>query len=369
MSRDGASRYNMSRYYRSVDHLHGAAARLAGLLLPEAAHDQLAKWLKAPKHYPDLDPSLRTILAVRDLRSKQQPDRSDPVQNRLRLRQEVAAISGRPTLVGHTSDLHWVGDAGLMNARLYRPIEALNTEQRFPLLVFFHGGGFTVGDLDTHDEPCRILCRFGRMNVLSIDYRLAPEHPFPAAFDDAIAAVRWAFAQADHWQVDRSLIAVGGDSAGGNLAATASVALADQPERPAAQLLIYPGIEFYMQTESKKHYCDGLFLTCEAIAEAYHRYNPDEKHPPTDPRMSPIYAPNHENLPPALIVTAALDALRDEAEIYGHTLRNAGTTCLMRRIAGQSHGFINITPINRGAYYATQQMAADFRLLLDGVVL
>lgn len=359
----------MSRYYRSLDHLHGAAARLAGLLLPEAAHDQLAKWLKAPKHYPDLDPSLRTILAVRDLRGKQRPDRLDPVQNRLRLRQEIAAIQGRATLVGHVVDLQLVGDHGVLPARLYRPVEALNSEQRFPLLVFFHGGGFTVGDLDTHDEPCRLLCRFGRMNVLSIDYRLAPEHPFPAAFEDAICAVRWAFAQADHWQVDRSRIAVGGDSAGGNLAATASVALANQAERPAAQLLIYPGIEFYMQTESKRHYGEGLFLTYEAIAEAYHRYNPDEKHSPTDPRMSPLHAPSHADLPPALIVTAALDPLRDEAEIYGKTLRDAGTTCLMRRIAGQSHGFINITSINRGAYYATQQMAADFRLLLDGVVL
>lgn len=359
----------MSRYYRSLDHLHGAAARLAGLLLPEAAHEQLAKWLKAPNRYPDLDPSLRTILAVRDLRANQRPNRSDPLQNRLRLRQEIEAIRGRPTLVGHVCDLQFSGVVGLMNARLYRPIEALNTEQCFPLLVFFHGGGFTVGDLDTHDEPCRILCRFGRMNVLSIDYRLAPEHPFPAAFEDAICAVRWAFTQAAHWQVDLRKIAVGGDSAGGNLAATASVALADQAERPSAQLLIYPGIEFYMQTESKKNYCDGLFLTCEAIAEAYQRYNPDERHSPTDPRMSPIYAPNHADLPPALIITAALDPLRDEAEIYGQTLRNAGATCVMRRIAGQSHGFINITPINRGAYYATQQMAADFRLLLDGVVL
>ncbi len=359
----------MSRYYRSLDHLHGTAARLAGMLLPQAAHEQLAKWLKAPNHYPDLDPSLRTILAVRELRASQRPDRSDPVQNRLRLRQEIAAIRGRPTLVGHISNLQFVGESGLMNARLYRPLAALNTEQRFPLLVFFHGGGFTVGDLDTHDEPCRILCRFGRMNVLSIDYRLAPEHPFPAAFDDAVTAVRWAFAQADHWQVDRTKIAVGGDSAGGNLAATVSVALANQAECPAAQLLIYPVIEFYMQTESKKNYCDGLFLTCDAMAEAYQRYNPDEKHSPTDPRMSPIYALNHADLPPALIVTAALDALRDEAEIYGRTLRQAGTTCLMRRIAGQSHGFINMTSINRGAYHATQQMAADFRLLLDGVLL
>lgn len=359
----------MSRYYRSLDHLHGTAARLVGLLLPEIAHEQLAKWLKAPNHYPDLDPSLRTILAVRDLRARQRPNRSDPVQNRLRLRQEIAAIRGRPTLVGHTSNLQFVGHAGLMNARLYRPLEALNTEQHSPLLVFFHGGGFAVGDLDTHDEPCRILCRFGRMNVLSIDYRLAPEHPFPAAFDDAMAAMRWAFAQADHWQVDRRRIAIGGDSAGGNLAATVSVALTNQAEAPAAQLLIYPVIEFHLQTESKKSYSDGLFLTSDAMAEAYQRYNPDEKHPPTDPRLSPLYATNHADLPPALIVTAALDLLRDEAEIYGQTLRQAGATCLMRRIAGQSHGFINITPINRGAYHATQQMAADFRLLLDGVVL
>ncbi len=363
----------MSPYYRSLDQLHGTAARLAGLLLPETAHDQLAQWLKAPHHYPDLDPSLRTILAVRDLRAKQRPDpaeRSDPVQNRLRLRQEIAAISGRPTLVGHVVDLQFANrNAELMNARLYRPLEALNGEQTFPLLIFFHGGGFSVGDLDTHDQPCRMLCRFGRMNVLSIDYRLAPEHPFPAAFEDALDAIRWAFAQADHWQVDRRRIAVGGDSAGGNLAATTSIALAGQAECLAAQLLIYPAIEFHMQTESKKNYCDGLFLTCAAMAEAYQLYNPNEQHSATDPRMSPIYAPNHQKLPPALMITAALDPLRDEAEIYAQTLRQAGTPCLIRRINGQSHGFINITSINRGAYYATQQLAADFRLLLDGILL
>ncbi|MEC7118798.1 MAG: alpha/beta hydrolase [Pseudomonadota bacterium] len=359
----------MANYSRPLDRLQGAAARIAGLLLPEAAHDQLARWLKLPHHHPDLDPSLRTILAVRELRGGKRAVAHDPVQSRLRFRQEMASIRGRATLVGQVEDLKFETENGQLKARLYRPIEATQVDRRLPLLVFFHGGGFMVGDLDTHDEPCRMLCRFGRMNVLSIDYRLAPEHPFPAAFEDAIAAVQWAHTQAERWQVDQSRIAVGGDSAGGNLAATVSVALANQPERPAAQLLIYAGIEFYMQTESKKHYCDGLFLTCDAIEEAYRRYNPDEQHSPTDPRMSPIHAPSHADLPPALIVTAALDALRDEAEIYGQTLRIAGTTCMMRRIAGQSHGFINMTPINRGAYYATQQLAADFRLLLDGVVL
>ena len=350
-----------------LDHLQGTAARLANLL-PDAAHHRLAEWLKHPHTHPDLDPAIRTLLAVRDWRGGKKAFSHDPVLARARFRREMLMIRPQPTAVGDVVDLMVDGAACPLAARLYRPAEALSPDQPLPLLVFLHGGGYVVGDLDTHDEPCRLLCRFGRMLVLSVEYRLAPEHPFPAAYDDTVAALRFAKIHAATWGADPDQVAVGGDSAGGNLAATAAANLAGTPDAPAAQLLIYAGIEFYMQTESKQRYSDGLFLSHDDVRDAYLRYNPDERFAPTDPRLCPIYAPSHANLAPALVISAEYDVLRDEAEVYARKLREAGTVCMMRRVAGQAHGFINITAINRRAYQATVQMAVDFRLLLDGEV-
>lgn len=349
-----------------LDRVQGLLARGVGLL-PESAHQQLADWLKYPHHYPDLDPALRTLLAVRDWRGGKER-MANPIEHRARLRREMQLINPRPTAVAQIENYQFQTANGLLSARLYRPIEPVLQSKDIPLLVFLHGGGFVVGDLDTHDEACRLLCRFGRFAVLSVAYRLAPEHPFPAAFDDAMAALHWAQQQAESWKIDRQKIAIGGDSAGGNLAATVSAALAGQPDAPAAQLLIYPGIELYMLTESKQLYTDGLFLSHEHVREAYLRYNPEERFPPNDPRLCPIYAETHANLAPALLVTAEHDVLRDEGEVYGRRLRQAGTLCMMRRVAGQAHGFINMTPINRRAYQATVQLAVDFKLLLDGEV-
>lgn len=354
-----------------LDQLQGTAARMASLL-PEAVHHQLTRLLGHQHHHPELDPALATILAVRDFRGGKGKIADDPVASRAKFRREMASIRGRVTPVGQVQDISMDGMAHPIPARHYAPIESITSDQPFPLLIFFHGGGFVVGDLDTHDEPCRMLCRHGHFHVLSIDYRLAPEHPFPAAFDDGVAAIQWVHQHANDWNIDLNAIAIGGDSAGGNLSATLTNALAQTEYAPAAQLLIYPAIEFYMPTESKTTYSDGLFLSHADVRDAYLRYNPDEIYPPDDPRLCPMYPPDpnqgHRNLPPTLIITAALDVLRDEGEVYGRTLRQAGNTCMMRRVAGQGHGFINITSINRGAYQATLQMAADFRLLLAGEV-
>lgn len=357
-----------SRLTRPLDRLQGTAARMTDLL-PEVAHHHLARWLKHSQTHSDLDPALATLLAVRDWRGGKGKPAQDPIQGRVRFRREMHSIAGRPYPVGSVEQITLNLPHTSLQARLYRPTQAFSQDQPLPLLVFFHGGGFIVGDLDTHDQPCRLLCRHGQMYVLSVDYRLAPEHPFPAAYDDGMAALR--FVQnggLTDAMIDLSQIAIGGDSAGGNLAATISAALADGPHAPAAQLLIYPAIELYMQTDSKTRYSQGLFLSHDDVRDAYLSYNPDERHPPHDPRLCPMYATSHARLAKALVVTAALDVLRDEGEIYARTLRQAGTVCMMRRVAGQAHGFINIAPINRGAYHATVQLAVDFRLLLSGQI-
>lgn len=360
-----------SRWEKSIDRLHGQAARLTGLL-SEQAHHRLADFLNHPHTYPDLDPALRTLLAVRDWRGGKGKVSQSLEQGRARFRREMHSICLEPTAVGQVTDLEIPTASGPMAARLYRPIESMDDQptaaEPLPLLVFFHGGGFVLGDIDTHDEPCRLLCRFGRFWVLSVNYRLAPEHPFPAAYEDAQAAFHFAKQQAATWGADPARIAVGGDSAGGNLAATLSANNAHDAHAPCAQLLIYACIELYMPTLSKQQYDEGLFLSLNDMHEAYFLYNPDERYSPQDPRMCPIYAQSHAHLPPALIVSAEHDVLRDEAEIYARKLRDAGSVCMMRRVAGQAHGFINITPINRRAYQATVQIALDFRLLLDGAV-
>jgi acetyl esterase len=228
------------------------------------------------------------------------------------------------------------GGAGDRPARLYRPAGA----GPFPTTVFFHGGGFVIGDLDTHDQACRRLCRDARTVVLSVDYRLAPEHPFPAGVEDALAAVRWA---ADHLGElggdDR--LAVGGDSAGGNLSAVVAQAM---PDRLTAQLLVYPAVDMAGDYPSRVENTRGYFLDMELMEWFFLQYVTDVSGiDPQDPRLSPLHAPSVEGQPPAVVVTAEFDPLRDEGEAYAERLAAAGVEVLTTRYDGLVHGFLDMT--------------------------
>jgi acetyl esterase len=206
--------------------------------------------------------------------------------------------------------------------------------------VFFHGGGFVIGDLDTHDQACRRLCRDARTVVLSVDYRLAPEHPFPAGVEDALAAVRWA---ADHLDElggsDR--LGVGGDSAGGNLAAVVSQAM---PELVTAQLLVYPAVDMAGDYPSRVENARGYFLDVEMMEWFFAHYVTDVAGiDPQDPRLSPLHATSLEGQPPAVVVTAELDPLRDEGEAYAEKLSAAGVEVVVKRYDGLIHGFLDMT--------------------------
>ncbi len=228
------------------------------------------------------------------------------------------------------------GGAGDRAARLYRP----DGSGPFPTTVFFHGGGFVIGDLDTHDQACRRLCRDARTVVLSVDYRLAPEHPFPAGVEDALAAVRWA---ADHLDElggsDR--LGVGGDSAGGNLAAVVSQAM---PELVTAQLLVYPAVDMAGDYPSRVENARGYFLDVEMMEWFFAHYVTDVAGiDPQDPRLSPLHATSLEGQPPAVVVTAELDPLRDEGEAYAEKLSAAGVEVVVKRYDGLIHGFLDMT--------------------------
>ncbi|WP_412061341.1 alpha/beta hydrolase [Rubrivirga sp. IMCC45206] len=279
--------------------------------------------------------------------------RTDPQAARARFHREIVAIRGTPTAVGSVEDLTVDGADGRLAARLYRPAGLT----RPPLTVYFHGGGFVEGDLDTTDELCRVLCRQAGHAVLSIDYRLAPEHPFPAAADDAIAAFRWAQGEGL-----AGTVAVAGDSAGGNLAAVVAQQCADDAP-PVAQLLIYPATDTPTWRPSRDLF-DGYLLP-DALRAAFFETYADGADP-TDPRLSPMYG-RLAGLAPALVVTAGFDVLRDEGEAYARALRAAGTPTDLYRQPSLPHGFAQLTPINRASRRATVALARHWRQFVAGL--
>lgn len=235
------------------------------------------------------------------------------------------------------ANLMFPGPESNVPIRLYRPRSGATTA--LPALVFYHGGGWVVGDLDTHDHMCRYLAGHADVLVASVDYRLAPEHKFPAAFDDACAAARWVTSKAGELGIDRARIAVGGDSAGGNLAAAVALALRDEGDVPLSlQLLIYPALDFTADNDSLRDNATGYMLTRKAMEQFTDWYLP-KRITRTDPHASPQLAADHSGLPAALIQTAEFDPLRDEAIAYVATLRRAGVVVDHRHYEGMIHGF------------------------------
>lgn len=230
-------------------------------------------------------------------------------------------------------DLSIEGAAGPLGARLYEP-----PAPGSGLLVFFHGGGWVIGSLETHDSVCRALAKRSGQRVLAVDYRLAPEHPFPAPAEDAIAAYRWARANAAELGVDPERIAVGGDSAGGNLAAV--VAQAPAP-KPCLQLLIYPGLDLLDASPSKDLFREGFLLRTADIGWFQDHHVPDPSLR-SDLRASPGRATELEGLPPACVLTAGFDPLRDEGRDFAQRLQAAGVSAADLCYEGLVHGFLHI---------------------------
>ncbi len=242
-----------------------------------------------------------------------------------------------PHPVGAVRDIGVAGGAGMIPARVYTPAGT----GPFPLLVFFHGSGFTVLDLDTHDEICRHLCAGAHCVVVSVDYRLAPENPFPAAPDDCVAATRWCAAHAKSLDVDAVRIAVAGDSAGGCLAASTALRIRDEGgPRLCAQLLFYPVLDYPDPlTSTHETFARGFGLTLDVLRWYWRNYLPDPALA-NDPRASPLRASSFARLPPALVQAAEFDVLRDEGERYVDLLQDAGVEAHATRCMGMNHGFL-----------------------------
>ena len=243
-----------------------------------------------------------------------------------------------------------VGDR---RGRLYTPTGVSGVG---PLLVWYHGGGFLYGDLDTHDPACRFIAERSGVRVLSVDYRLGPEAPFPAAFDDGAAAYRWVVANAASLDADPGRLAVGGDSAGGTLAAYVALVAAREGLPLAFQALVYPAADSRGDTESRRRYNHGLVLT-------QHMFDENGRHflvgdgDRLDPRASPVLAEIPAGVAPAYVATAGFDPLRDEGETYARMLADAGVELELQRFPGQLHGFVHLVGVSRSGRAATQAVA------------
>jgi acetyl esterase len=286
---------------------------------------------------------------------------------RAQARYEARVVDRRPPIpMAEVRGIDVPGPAGPLPSRLYVP-NAPPSDDAAPLLVFYHGGGWVVGDLDTHDGVCRLLAAAAGVRVLSIDYRLAPEHPFPQPLEDAFAAFEWAVANAASLGADPARIGVGGDSAGGNMAAVVSrMAVEGGGAKPAMQLLIYPVTDSSDDTRSRQLFAEGYILTKADMDKFEAAYLPPGTDP-TDQRVSVLRCPDLRSLPTAYVATAGFDPLRDEGEAYALKMRDCGVRVALRRHPGLIHSFANQTPVNATALGAMLEAAGALRLGLAGV--
>lgn len=267
-----------------------------------------------------------------------------------------------PPPVGAVRDLQAEGPHGAIPLRLYRPAGA--AAGALPVLVYFHGGGWVIGDLDTHDVVCRTLCAGSGCAVVAVDYRMGPEHRFPAAVDDTHAAVRWVRAQAAALGLDGTRLAIGGDSAGGNLAAVTAIAMRQAGEAPARlQLLIYPATDMRAVAPSHTVNGQGYVLTSDSIAWFRGHYIADAAQW-ADWRASPLLADDLSHLPPALVLTAGFDPLRDEGRQYADALSAAGVPAQYVCFERQIHGFITMGRVIDEANTALDLCGAALRRAL-----
>ncbi len=282
-----------------------------------------------------LDPQCRALI---EAAAGSAPfDGSDHIAVRNGYAATISAFRHATGELNSVVDSAFPGPAGDVPIRIYRPQG--DGASLAPCLIFYHGGGWAVGDLDTHDHMCRHLAHGSGAVVISVDYRLAPEHKFPAGLADCIAAVHWVIDNAGKLEVDATRVAIGGDSAGGNLAAAVTIEMRDTGgPKLALQLLIYPAVDFTADNNSLRENATGYMLTREALEMFTDLYLPDRT-TRSDPRASPLLCASHTDLPRAFVQTAEFDPLRDEGRAYAEALMAAGCPVEYKCYPGVIHGF------------------------------
>ena len=317
-----------------------------------------------------LHPQARALIDLIEARGLPPTHTLSPAEARTVYRERRGFTQPEPPPVAEVRELRAPGPQGEMALRAYRPFGA-RPEVVLPVLVYYHGGGWVIGDLDTHDTLCRELANGAGCAVVAVDYRMGPEVRFPGAVDDALAATRWVASQAKALCIDPARLAVGGDSAGGNLAAVVALAARDDsdgkgPLPIAFQLLIYPATDMRRGHASHAANGQGYVLTADTMAYFHDHYIDDAQHD-LDWRASPLLARSHAGLPPALVITAGYDPLRDEGLDYARALSDSGGRVAQVCFERQIHGFITMGRVLDEAHTAVALCAAELRRALGPV--
>jgi acetyl esterase len=307
-----------------------------------------------------LHPEVRVLLETMDAQEAPPIENLDPAEARAGRVEAMKALGGEPEPLAHVEDLSIPGPGGPIPLRIY----AAEKGGSRPGLVYFHGGGFVIGNLDTHDAVCRAIAKQSGAVVISVDYRLAPESKFPAAVDDSHAATVWVAANAGKLGIDARRIAVGGDSAGANLATVVAMRCRDAGGPALAlQLLLYPVTDLSsFDTASHRELAEGYFLTRSAMQWFSVHYLAETEHV-RHPEASPLLAENLRGLPPAVVITAEFDPLRDEGEAYAQRLKEAGVAVRSTRYPGVIHGFISMQGVLSEGRKGVQEAAAALKAM------
>lgn len=309
-----------------------------------------------------LAPEMQLMLRLQKIARLPAAETLPVAEARIALEHQQLLAGGRQH-VGAVRDLEVDGAEGPLRARLYTPTERLGTEPA-PTMLFIHGGGWMYGDLTSHDPACRFIAEQSGVQLLAIDYRLSPEHKFPAALEDCRAAYRWLVEHVDEVNADVTRLAVGGDSAGGSLAASTAIHAAENDLPMAFQLLIYPGADWLERTESRELFAEGFVLTevfMTGAEEAY--FAPDaDKSLPDASILRRVDFP--EKIAPAYVVTGGFDPLRDEGEAYARLLADQGVQVELKRYPSMIHGFLHFVGVGREARSYNAEIAQRLRRAL-----
>jgi acetyl esterase len=310
-----------------------------------------------------LDPDAETLLGMMRAAGRPPMETLSPDEAREAFKAGRAVTQPDPQDVAEVRDLSCPGPHGAIPLRTYRPI-GTSAHEVLPALVYYHGGGWLLGDLDSHDVACRHYANAVRCRVVSVDYRMAPEYKFPAAVDDCAAATGWVIAQSEALGIDRRRVAVGGDSAGGNLAAVMALMARDGDLPPLAfQLLVYPATDMGMTHESYQRVTEGVPLTAKTMDWFIDHYlhGPNDRR---DWRASPLRAADLSGTAPALVLTASYDPLCDEGVAYAERLEREGVRVMHLHFSDQLHGFVGQGRIIRAGAMALDMMSAALKRAL-----
>ncbi|TXJ08808.1 MAG: alpha/beta hydrolase [Acinetobacter sp.] len=344
-----------------MDKTQGISARTLDKT-PKAVQQRLARVLGYNYDFPELHPFLKCMLRLQQLQHKTALVTQDYPTSRRHFQQQMRSILAKPTAIKLVENIELPLKRQTIAARHYHP----NPKKKLPMIVFYHGGGFVVGDLNTHDEACRLLAKHANVQVMSIDYPLAPEHAPEHIVGCCVEALEWVYQHADKLGIEKKRIAVAGDSAGGNLSAVVSQKTQHTIYAPSAQLLIYPTVDLKIRYASYYQFREGVILNDHDIENVTLFYATQHQVALDDPLISPLYG-DVGKVAPAYVITAGFDLLHDEGQLYAEKLKQAKIKVRYTEAKDMTHGFINFTPIFKAAKQHWIHTAEDFRQFWDNL--